>query len=432
MKFNIAKFLAISILLITISSINQWSTLYFGNTYIWWALYAGILILFVKGKKNYYNIDNNRYIRPLLIFLVWNILSIIRGIFIADNYWEWKNLVGTGMVLLLPLSIYISTNKKIVQKLVNVWITYALPAFFLFLPFFKFGDATGRYLIPISFLLLFFPILNIRWKIISLTFTLFVLLGDLGARSNVIKFGVPLFLGLLYYFRFFMTVKLLEIGRLTLILMPIILFMLGWSGTFNVFKMNEYITGNYKTKTVINGQVSEESLTVDTRTPIFNEVLRSAIKYDYIWLGRSPARGNESASFGLYASEELHTGKMERFSNEVSILNIFTWTGLIGVILYFLIFYRASYLAIQKSNNFSIRIIGLCVAFRWTYAWVEDFSNFDLSYFFLWIMIGMCFSKSFREMTDKEMKVWVMGIFDKRYRKVETNKQTDIELSQTE
>jgi len=336
------------------------------------------------------------------------------------------------MVLLLPLSIYISTNKEIVQKLINIWITYALPAFFLFLPFFKFGDAIGRYLIPVSFLLLFLPILSLKWKITTLAFTLFVLLGDLGARSNVIKFGVPLILGTFYYFRFFISVRLFEISRLVFILIPIILFLLGLSGTFNVFKMNEYITGNYTTKTVIDGRINEESLTVDTRTPIFKEVISSAIKHDYIWLGRSPARGNESASFGLYALEELHTGKMERFSNEVSILNIFTWTGLIGVILYFLLFYWASYLAIKKSNNFFIRIVGLCVAFRWTYAWVEDFSNFDLSYFFLWIMIGMCFSRSFREMTDKEMKLWIKGIFEKRYRKTELKKQFVFELNNIE
>ncbi len=88
-----------------------------------------------------------------------------------------------------------------------------------------------------------------------------------------------------------------------------------------------------------------------------------------------------------------------------------------GVILYFLVFSKASYLAIFRSNNTMIKIIGLYISFRWTYAWVEDFSRFDLSYFFLWVMIGMCFSKSFREMNNADMKIWVLGIFNERIRK---------------
>jgi hypothetical protein len=57
--------------------------------------------------------------------------------------------------------------------------------------------------------------------------------------------------------------------------------------------------------------------------------------------------------------------------------------------------------------------MGINVAFRWAYGWVEDFSVFDLSNIFLWIMIGMCFSESFRKMNDKEIKIWVLGIFQK-------------------
>jgi len=418
MNFNLIKFLSISILLITISSINQWSYLPIGNTFFWWGIYACILITFIKSRKIYYDKNNDRYIYVLKLYLAWNIISIIRGVFIADNYWEWKNLIGTGMVLLLPLSIYITTNKNIVQTILANWIIFALPAFFLFLPSFKYADAVGRYLVPISFLLLCFPLLTNRWKIITIIFSLFVLLGDLSARSNVLKFGVPLILSSLYYVRFFLPTKLFEVVRIIMMLVPIILFILGLSGTFNVFKMNEYITGDYTTQSIKNGKISEENLTSDTRTFLYEEVISSAIKFDYILFGRSPARGNESLSFGMYSLETLHTGKMERFSNEVSILNVFTWTGIIGVTLYFLIFYHASYLAINKSNNTFLQIVGLCVSFRWIFAWIEDFSEFDLSYFFLWTMIGLCFSKSFREMNNKEIKYWVLGIFDKKYRKL--------------
>ena len=210
----------------------------------------------------------------------------------------------------------------------------------------------------------------------------------------------------------------MAIGGGLFLFLPIILFVLGILGIFNIFKMDEYIDKNYTINRSIEGEVIEENLKADTRTFLYVEVIESAVKYNYIWFGRTPARGNESESFGLHQLEELKTGKMERFDNEVSILNVFTWTGLIGAFLYFLVFYRATFQAIKRSNNFYLQILGLYVAFRWAYAWVEDFSRFDLSYVFLWMIIGMCYSSSFRAMSDLEMKVWVRGIFDQRYVRV--------------
>ncbi|SOD98314.1 hypothetical protein [Spirosoma fluviale] len=410
-----SKIIPFTVLLITISSINHWSKLPIGNTYVWWAVYATILFTFLKAKPIYFNLNNKKNIQSILILLTWNIICIFRGFFVAENYWEWKNLVGTSMVLLLPLSIYITTNKVLLQKIFSAWIKYALPSFFFFVIFFTHPNASGRYLTPISFLLLFFSVIKLKWRLIILFFCLFVFIGNLDARSNVIKFTVSFLLSFIYYLRLFPINNILRIARLTFLILPFLLFTLGVTGVFNIFKMDEYIEGNYTTNTIREGKSVESSLMADTRTGIYSQVLNSSVKYGYIVLGRSPARGNESETFGLYALEVLKTGKMERFSNEVSILNVFTWTGIIGVVLYFFVFFKASQLAIYYSNNIFIKIIGLNVVFRWDYAWVEDFSKFDLSIFMLWVMIGMCFSKEFRGMTNQEMKYWVLGIFDRKY-----------------
>ena len=106
----------------------------------------------------------------------------------------------------------------------------------------------------------------------------------------------------------------------------------------------------------------------------------------------------------------------ERNANEVSILNYFTWLGTVGVLLIFILFYQASYLAVNQSNNIFSKIIGLFIAFRWSYGWVEDINNFYIQYLFLWLFIGFCYSESFRQMTNSEMKHWVRGIFEKQRR----------------
>ena len=113
----------------------------------------------------------------------------------------------------------------------------------------------------------------------------------------------------------------------------------------------------------------------------------------------------------------------ERNGNEVSILNYFVWLGLVGVIFIFILFYQATNLAIHYSNNIFSKIIGIFIAFRWTFAWVEDINNFYIQYVYLWIFVGFCFSENFRKMTDSQMKNWILSIFEspKSIRSIQTS-----------
>lgn len=407
------RIILIFIFFITLATIHPWSRIPLGNTAMWWIIGGATLFLFIKAKSKYFHPANDKHILVVKVYLLWNISTIIRGVFEAENYWEVKNLVTMSLVLLLPLTIYISTNRVLVQRLLNLYIKFILPLFFVFI-FFISSTAYGPYLIPLSFVLIFLPILPRKWQLILLFFALIIFTLSLTSRSSIIKFLIPILLASMYYLRFFIGKAVIGVGRFILLGAPIVLFILAMTGYFNPFEINNYIKGEY-TASHENGQT--ENLTADTRTGLYIEVLRSAIKNDYVWLGRTPARGNDSVLFGELIEEQTNTGKLERYVNEVSILNIFTWTGLIGVILYFLIFLKASYLAIYKSKSWFMKMMGLYVCFRWTYAWVEDFSRFDLSYILLWIIIGMCFSRSFRQMNDLDFKYWIRGTFDLRYRK---------------
>jgi hypothetical protein len=187
------------------------------------------------------------------------------------------------------------------------------------------------------------------------------------------------------------------------------------NGTFNIFNLEENVSGTYTSEKIIDGKKTEENLMIDTRTFLYEEVIFSALKNDYVFFGRTPARGNDSFYFGKFTAEELGTKRYERYSNEVSILNIFTWTGLVGVVLYFFIFFKAAYLAIVKSKSSFLKILGFYVSFRWATAWVEDFNRFDIMNLMLWIVIAMCYSKKFRKMTDFEFKIWINKIFKNKY-----------------
>jgi hypothetical protein len=406
------KGLPIMMVILTVVSVNSWSKFPIGNTFTDWLVYFIITMLFLFQKRYWYDKSNNKNLHFVRLYTIWVLCCFVRGIFAADFYWDYKNLIAGGFALFLVYSIYIFSNPIIVKQILRTWLQYAFPLFLVF--FLLIGtDIYGFYLIPISFLALFLPVVNLRWKIIIVGVSLFVIVASLEARTNVVKFIMPALFSLLFYFKKVLKSKWLKIIHIFIFALPIALLVLAITETFNVFEMDKYIST--KSNTVfLNSQGQDEDLLGDSRSFLYREVISSAIKNNYVLFGRTLARGNDSATFGSHEAEELRTFRYERYSNEVSILNVFTWTGLIGIVLYFFVFFKATYLAIANSNSYFLKIIGLYGSFRWLTAWVEDFNRFDIMNVFIWIVIAMCYSKQFRKMSDRDFVIWLNGIFSKR------------------
>ena len=377
-----------------------------------WILSVFIITVFFLSRLCFFDKENEKNMLAVSLLLFWMAICIIRGFFAIETNWDWKGLFVNAVAILLPVVAFSATNKKIVQSLLSFYIKYTLPLFFILIPLII-TDAYGRYLMPISFLLLFLPALSNKQRYLLLFFTAIVFLANLNSRSHVIKFGIPFIILIIYYFKDKISCSTLEIIRITLIITPIVFFILGATQVFNVFNISKHL-GDYTIKaTDFEGTEGEYNLSTDTRTFLYFEVIQSAIKNEYVFFGRTPARGNDSESFGKVSYE--NTGRDERLGNEVGILNVFTWTGITGVILYLFVFFNASYLAVNHSKNIYSKMLGIYVAFRWLWSWVEDINNFSLNYFILWIMIGLCFSYSFRMMSNYEVTIWIRGVFDHRY-----------------
>lgn len=393
--------------LASVFTVTEITTVSIGNTFLWWLSYAYFIILLIVLLVKNTSIKSIRLNggTPILYLLLWFLICFVRGVFVADNYWQWKNLVTVGFTFLIPMIAFLSLYPNFFSLSMKKWLRYSLPFFFIiYFVFTDDGDGAGRYLAPISLLTLFFPLVSYKYKMILIGVSTYVILDNIDARSNVIKFVVPILLSSLLYFRFYAFRSILKSIYIVSIFLPFFLFFLAIFNIFNIFKFDEYINiDDSKTNYQRNGK--EVNLTADSRTFLYEEVLSSAEKYDYVLFGRTPARGNDSQSFGE-ANYELGIKNIERFANEVAILNIFTWTGLVGVLLYFWVFLKGSYLAIYKSRNQYARLLGIYLCFRWCYNWVEDFTNFDLFYITLWMVIGLCYSKQFRFMTNEEVKLW--------------------------
>lgn len=414
MKNLVLKYFPLLLIAITLFSVQQWLSIPISTTFISWGIDFCItfIILFFKSKFNsQINKGISRFDRKLVtVYLLWMLFNIIRGVFIAENYWEWKQLIGGGLSLSLPIFVYVFLMPLITTCVLRYWFKYALFIFIIILPFLG-TDAYHFYLGPIFLLGCFIPVLPKQWKIIIGGLLVIMLFIDWGARSQLIKSAVVLLVALGIYYRHWISINILKTVHWICYAAPIILLILGISGTFNIFEDLASNEGKYVERKIVDGKVIAEDLSADTRTFLYQEVITSALKHHYVIWGRTPARGNDSKIFGKFTADELKTGKFERHFNEVCHINVFTWSGLVGIILYSLIYLRSSYLAVYKSNNIYIKYLGCFIAFRWAYGWVEDINRFDIANIALWMMIAMGISIRFRSMNNREFSCWMRTIF---------------------
>ncbi|MDI1307716.1 MAG: hypothetical protein PSX42_23110 [bacterium] len=183
---------------------------------------------------------------------------------------------------------------------------------------------------------------------------------------------------------------------MSLFVIPIILFSTAVTGTFNIFTD---ISGS-KELEITSNQSTGETLGGDTRTFLYVEVLQSINKNGNFLLGSGMAAGYES--FIIDVSNGTYNNK--RYTSEVGILNILLQSGLIGVVIYFLVLFKVSFTAINQSSNMLSKILGLYIASRWLLSFIEEFTQYDLNFYFFWLAIGLVSSNEFRAMNDKQIK----------------------------
>lgn len=380
-------------------AVAEWLAVTFYYTRFSLSTYISLLCILVGiyfivklvRQQEYEPID---YRNLLLLLIAWNIMAIGRGVISASSYWDWKFLLFTNMpALLVPLSALLGSNIHSIGRLLR----FIFPLFFIltFLTLLPIGVHQIAYLwTPLYFLILCLPYMTRRQKITVFILIAVVFASYFEGRSSTIRICVALVIAFAYrfvinYTRFFVAL------HKVLFILPIIFFILGVTGSFNIFDMQSYIDR----EVVVEGAAGNtENMLADTRTFLYRETLTSMDKHNSFLFGEGGCGKYESLAFkndlfGAY-----------RYASEVGILNTLLYSGIIGVLLYALVFYKASRLAICQSNNVLAKLIGLFVIFRWDYFFVEEFTNFNTNFFFLWLMIGMCLSPTFRNMSDEEIE----------------------------
>lgn len=369
---------------------------------VWWPIECYFLYLAYKYR------DKDTCKKPISYFLLWVFISFIHGIFMSDSYWHWKQLINNIILYSLPIIAYIFSDPEKNKTILNYWYAKAPLIILCLLPFAGMSHYYGRMMQPFTLMLLFFPLLTRQYRNYALIALGISLVFGFSDRSDNIRLILCAILGFLSIGRFKETtdryIRKIAIG---LLFAPFLLFTLATTGIFNILNIGQEMGWEHEITTAAGAQ---KDIFSDTRTGLYIEVIESSIKNDYYIFGRSLARGYDTSVFSAMISKSLGFEYHERGASETGILNIYTYMGIIGVLLFFLIFFRAVTKAVFHSNNRYIPIIGFFIAFRWAYSWVEEYQRFDFSYIFMWILVGMCLSTDFREMDDEDFENYFYGL----------------------
>ena len=403
------------LLLLAYISVDQWSPVKLGNTAILWLLAVIIFYELYKVKKNLRLSINAKPYSIILLFFIWAGFSSIRGLFVADNYWEYKNLISGIFIIFMPYCVYAFSNPNILKYVLRTYFVYGSIAFVVW--FFWMVGFSQFYLGPFYMIICFLPIINNKfwhWWILGIAMGL-MLSNPIDNRSQFLKVIASLLLALAYVFRGFYSEKTLRVIHWFFYGLPIVLLFLGITGVYNIFvDTNKTYAKQYQTSSGSSGEIVDA--TDDTRTFIYYETITSAVRNDYVLFGRTPARGNDTMHFwdsieGQNEQHKVENLKYERHRNEVCFPNFFTWLGLVGLILYSLIYLTASYVGLYHSKSLYVKLMAIYTAFNFMFGWVENCCAFDILNFNYWFMISICLSPLFRNMTDKDINNWIQELF---------------------
>lgn len=417
MSTNIKNYITpLLLLLVTFLSVDGYSSMPLHNQYVTWVVYLLTSYYIIKiNVEEQLSVFNDGY-KIVGLFIAWAVISATRGLFFCENYWDWKNLIGGCFTIISLFFIYFLSDPTNLSRILSVWLKYATLFFAIFFIWVISRGSYHYYLTPFLVLGCFLPALCGKLKWTTIAAVLLMLFGDLGARTQIVAALMTLILAFaLYLYKrgsYDFVERYLKYAQILFIILPLVLVTLGITGVFNVFKdLETNNSGHYSSMRVnSDGDLVEDDVAADTRTFIYVDVINSAVNNNYILFGRTPARGND-CTYALFADATFDlTHRYERYANEVGMTNIFTWYGLVGLILYCLIFLKATWVGMRQSNNIYVKIIACLVAFHFLWGWIEDYPAFVIHTITNWMMIAICLSESFRSMSDEDFEYWLEDI----------------------
>lgn len=364
-------------------------------------LYPMLFLFYAKIK----NIGKNEFENKSVItaYIIMCFITFLRGVFDSKSQQDFIVLIsGTIFLMLLyPLFIYLA-QRKYIASVFNALVFVALPlSFVTFL--FKPTDESMSFQHNISFIYLFVffvPFVKLKWKVIILLLCIITPLYDITRRSSLINITVCLSVLLTYYIiPHSIYKKMAKVMFFILIISPIFFLILGLSGVYNIFTL-----GDSFDEVIVISNTNERNLLVDSRTGIYIDVFSELSRQNAYLFGLGGVGKTKTSLTDNSNSDAYKDLKEGRRGTESGMLNHFQFSGIIGAFCYWFLLTFGSYKAIFKSNNSFYIMLGLFIAFKVLYSFVEDQFRPNAATFYLMFMIGLCYNFKLRALKNLEMK----------------------------
>jgi hypothetical protein len=377
------------------------------------ACYPLILLLLSYLSRKSIDLDCKRYVT---LFNVYGLMVLFRGMISAANYKDWTTLASDNIPLYLfvQFTIFFGAINSTLFVSFKWFLWFILPLSIILV--FRNQDNLGftdfsHTVSPIYLLIICIPFLNKRNVLLVISISIFSFISDISDRSNLVNIGIAFLITSTYYLRNnILMLPFLKGLRKVLLIAPIVLLILGTLGIFNIFQAGDLL-GDY---TIENNSGKSQDLLVDSRTPIYVDVFNQLKKDDAIIWGLG-ANGKTATSLTNLALQDGITDfadvyKDGRPGTESGMLNFIQWGGAIGGILYFLLFWKGSEVAINNSKNWLCVMLSIWLAYKAIFSFVEDTLFFSPYSIFTLIAIGMCLNKKLKQMSNEDVVIFFKDI----------------------
>ena len=144
-------------------------------------------------------------------------------------------------------------------------------------------------------------------------------------------------------------------------------------------------------------QVEDQSLKVDTRTFLYQELLEDLQKNDALWFGKGALSGYQSKYFGTNGTT------IGRTSSEVYFLHLLMRGGLIYLILIQLLLFLSIRMALKNGCSQLCKSFAFSIACFSCLAFIGDFLGANILHVSIWVMVGFCLSNYWTSLSDQEL-----------------------------
>lgn len=382
-------------------TINNLFIIRFSRAIVYYAvcmLLLGIMVFpIVKGKLYFGHPD----FRTHRWFILYTVGLILVSTITVDGY--------DGLQFLIPNSIAMFCFAIIPAMATKEHFVPVMRTLYHTLPFMCVFFSGGVWtlnlvLIPYAILIIFIGEFSGAKKWILLVIAICVCWVSVMNVDRALLIKMLVALGIASSATFFTNIFYKWVNKVSwgLVIIPFIFVTIFAVSGFNVFEFDKYLS---------SARNDESGMYDDTRTNVYEEAVTSAINNNYVWFGRTLARGYDT-EFILSRFKDLEYSKQttERAS-EVAVLNLVTWGGLIYLLLFLIWQCHAIYMGLNKTNNRYTPMLALYVAFYWMFSWIENVQVFSMFYIYGIIIMAMCMSPEFREMDDDEFREMIHEIF---------------------